>query len=122
MSPMYILSCILVGLAAGTVGGLVGLGGGIIMIPAMIYLFGMSQHMAQGTSLAVMLPPIGLLAALEYYRHGNADLKVAGLICLGFFFGGYFGARLANALPNLSLQRVFAIALLLISLRMLIRR
>jgi uncharacterized membrane protein YfcA len=111
---------IILGLAAGVLSGLVGIGGGILIIPALVYFFDFTQHQAQGTTLALMVPPIGLLAAWTYYAQGHVDLKVAGLICLGFFVGGFFGGKLAVAIPNALLQKIFGGFLLLISLRMLI--
>ena len=110
---------ILLGLAAGVLSGLVGIGGGILIIPALVYFFDFTQHQAQGTTLALMVPPIGLLAAWTYYAQGHVDLKVAGLICLGFFVGGFFGGKLAVTIPNALLQKIFGGFLLLISLRML---
>ena len=89
---MNIVLYLLLGLVAGIFGGLLGLGGGIIIIPAMVFLFGMSEHQAQGTSLALMVPPIGLLAAWVYYKQGFVDLKMAAFVCLGFFIGGLLGA------------------------------
>ena len=116
---MNIILCLLLGLAAGILGGLLGIGGGIIIIPALIFLFGFSQHMAQGTTLALMVPPIGLLAAWQYYKQGFVDLKIAGLICIGFFIGGLFGAKFANQIPDQILRKIFGAFLLLISLRMI---
>jgi len=113
------LFCFLLGLAAGTFGGLVGLGGGVIIVPALVFLFGLSQHKAQGTTLAVLVPPIGLLAAWTYYKQGYVDMKVAAFVCLGFFLGGLFGARIAIGFSNAVLERVFGVALLLISLKMI---
>jgi len=113
---------ILLGLLAGIISGLIGIGGGIIIIPALIFLFGLTQHQAQGTTLALMVPPIGLLAAWTYYTHGYVDLKIAAFICLGFFIGGLFGAKLATGLSTEILQRVFGVALLLIALYMIFRR
>ncbi len=118
---MVWLAYIVLGLAAGVFSGLVGLGGGVLVIPALVFLFKMSQHMAQGTTLAMMVPPIGLLAAWTYYRNGNADIKVAALMCAGFFFGGLLGAELANSIPTKVMEKVFGAALLLISLRILIK-
>ena len=80
------------GLIAGVLSGMFGIGGGTILIPAMVFLFGLTQHQAQGTSLAIMIPPIGLLAAMRYYYSGNVKLGMAGFICLGFFVGGLIGA------------------------------
>ena len=90
---MNIVLLLLVGLAAGILSGLLGIGGGILIIPSLVFLFGLSQQAAQGTTLALMVPPIGLLAAWTYYKQGYVDLKMAGLICAGFFIGGLLGAR-----------------------------
>lgn len=114
-----ILLYLLLGLAAGFLSGLIGIGGGIIIIPALVFLFGLSQHQAQGTTLALMVPPIGILAAWIYYNQGYVDLKIAAFICVGFLFGGLFGARLATGLSNEVLEKVFGVALLLIALKMI---
>jgi len=111
---------ILIGLVAGIASGLIGIGGGIIVVPCLIYLFGFSQHAAQGTTLAMMIPPIGLLAAWAYYKNGHVNLPVAGLICLGFILGGYLGARFAVGLPEVILRRIFGVCLLVISGYMII--
>jgi uncharacterized membrane protein YfcA len=110
---------IVLGILAGILSGLVGIGGGIIIVPALVILFGFSQHTAQGTTIALMVPPIGILAAWAYYTQGCVDLKAAAIICIGFLFGGYFGAKLALTLPRFYLEKIFGIALLLISLKML---
>ena len=83
---------LLVGVVVGVVSGIVGIGGGILFIPALVWLLGMSQHKAQGTSLGALLAPVGIFAFLEYYRKGNADVRVAALLAVGFLVGGYFGA------------------------------
>jgi uncharacterized membrane protein YfcA len=110
---------ILLGLLAGAFSGLIGIGGGTLIVPALIFLFGLSQHQAQGTTLALLVPPIGFLAAWTYYKQGYVDLRIAALICIGFFFGGLLGAKIATRLPNIILERVFGVALLLISLKMI---
>jgi uncharacterized membrane protein YfcA len=107
------------GLAAGIVGGFLGLGGGIIMVPAMVFFFGMSQHQAQGTVLATMVPPIGLLAAMKYYYAGNVKIKIALFLCLGFFVGGLLGAQGAHYISETLLKRIFGIVLLFISIRLI---
>lgn len=117
-----ILAYIILGLVAGIFSGLIGIGGGIIIVPALVIIFGMSQHLAQGTTLALLVPPIGILAAMTYYKQGYVDLKVAGLIIIGFTLGGLVGAKLATGLSTLILERIFGIALLLISLKMLFFR
>lgn len=117
---MEILLFIFLGIITGVFSGFLGLGGGLILIPAFVFLLGMTQHQAQGTSLAIMIPPIGLLAALKYYSVGNVNLKVAVFVCLGFFFGGLVGASLAHQLSDHLLKKVFGILLTLIGLRMLL--
>jgi len=113
------LSFVILGLVAGVLSGLIGIGGGIIIVPALIFIFGFTQHQAQGTTLALMVPPIGLLAAWAYYSQGYVDIRVAAWVCAGFLIGGFLGAKLATGLPNMVLQKVFGGALLLISLKML---
>ncbi len=113
-----VLGILLLGVLAGVLSGLIGIGGGILIVPALIYVFGFSQHMAQGTTLALMIPPIGILAALEYYKSGNVDLRVAVLICLGFVVGGYVGAKIAVGIPDAILKRIFGAILMLVSIRM----
>ena len=113
---------LLLGIIAGAISGLIGIGGGVIIVPALVYLFGLSQHQAQGTTLALLVPPIGLLAAWTYYRQGYVDLKMAAWICLGFFLGGLLGARFAVGFSNAVLQKIFGVALLLIAIKMLAGR
>jgi uncharacterized membrane protein YfcA len=109
----------LLGLVAGAFSGLIGVGGGVIIVPALVFLFGLSQHLAQGTTLALLVPPIGLLAAWTYYKEGYMDIQIAVLICIGFLVGGLLGAKFANHLSNLALERIFGVAMLLISLKMI---
>jgi len=116
---MSIFYTLLLGLVAGIFSGLIGIGGAIIIIPALVLFFGLSQHTAQGTTLALMVPPIGLLAAWIYYKQGFVDLKMAGLICLGFVVGGLVGARFATGIPDDILRRIFGVILLVASLRMI---
>lgn len=113
---------LLIGLVVGVFSGIVGIGGGILFIPALVYLMGMSQHKAQGTSLGALLLPVGLFAFLEYYRRGNADLRVALLLAAGFLVGGYFGAVGAQHIPDLWLRRIFALLLVAIGGRMFFSR
>jgi hypothetical protein len=100
-----------VGLIVGAVSGVVGIGGGILFVPALVWLFGMNQLKAQGTSLGALLAPVGIFAFLEYYRKGNADVRVALLLAAGFIVGGYFGAVGAQHVPDLWLRRIFAVTL-----------
>ncbi len=97
-----------IGLATGVVAGMFGIGGGLLLIPALVYLAGYTQHQATGISLAVLLPPVGLGAVLEYYRHGYVDLKVALIIALAVMAGGWFGAVLANQVSGPYLRLAFA--------------
>jgi uncharacterized membrane protein YfcA len=107
------------GVVAGILSGVLGIGGGVIIVPALIFLFGMSQHQAQGTTLAMLVPPIGILAAYTYYRQGYVQVLPAALLAAGFFVGGLLGAKLAVHLSNATLSRLFGIALLLIALKMI---
>lgn len=106
--PSWLL-LVLVGAGAGVAAGLFGVGGGIVIVPALVYLLGFSQHRATGTSLAVLLPPVGLGAVMEYYRHGEVDLRAAALVAAGLFAGGWAGALLANRLPGPWLRLVFGL-------------
>jgi uncharacterized membrane protein YfcA len=113
---------LLVGVTVGVISGIVGIGGGVLFIPALIWLFGMDQHKAQGTSLGALLAPVGIFAFYEYYRKGNADLRIALLLAAGFLVGGYFGAVAAQHVPELWLRRIFAGMLLVIGARMFFSR
>jgi uncharacterized membrane protein YfcA len=116
---MNILLYLLIGLAAGVFSGVLGLGGGVIVVPALVFLCGLSQHTAQGTTLAMMVPPIGLLAAWTYYRGGFVDLKIAAIMCITFVIGSFISAKFAVNLSEAVLTKVFGVALLLISLKMI---
>lgn len=111
---------VILGLLAGVLSGLVGLGGGFVIVPALVFIFGFSQHQAQGTTLALLVPPIGLLAAWTYYRQGFVDVRVAALIAVGFVVGSLLGARYAMNLSNETLEKIFGVALVLIGLKMII--
>ena len=118
-NSMNIFLYLFLGLITGVFSGLIGIGGAIIIIPSLVLLFGLSQHMAQGTTLALMVPPIGLLAAWTYYKQGFVDFKIAAFICLGFFVGGLLGAKFATQIPDQMLRKVFGFVLLLVSLKMI---
>lgn len=117
---MNIFLFILLGVVAGVFSGLIGIGGGMIIVPVLVLMFGFSQHAAQGTTLALMVPPIGLLAAWTYYKHGYVDLKIAALVCLGFFVGGLLGAEFASIIPDQLLRRIFGIILFVVSVKMIL--
>lgn len=120
MSDIFLY--ILLGLTAGVLSGLVGIGGGILIVPSLVLLFGMTQHQAQGTSLAVLIPPVGILAAMTYYKQGFIDLRVAGLICAGFVIGALFGAKISVSLSDAVMKKVFGGILFLVSLKMLFNK
>ena len=114
------LAYVLLGLVAGALSGLIGIGGGIIIVPALVFFFGFTQLKAQGTTIALMIPPSGLLAAWTYYRQGYVDVTAALLVCLGFVLGGLLGATVATGLSNALLEKVFGVVLLFIALKMLL--
>lgn len=113
---------IVLGLTAGILSGLIGIGGGVIIVPVLIFLCGFSQHTAQGTTLAMLVPPIGILGAWMYYKSGYVDIKVAVLIGVGFFLGSFLGAQMATRIPNIMLERIFGFAMLGIAVKMLFAR
>lgn len=116
------LLLLILGLIAGTLSGLIGVGGGIIIVPALIFIFGMSQQSAQGTTLALLVPPIGILAALTYYKQGYVDLKWALLIGLGFVIGGWLGAKFAIKLPSATLAKIFGVSVIAIGIKMFLSK
>jgi uncharacterized protein len=119
MTLFLALSYIVLGILSGFLSGLIGIGGGTIIVPVLILIFGLSQKTAQGTTLALLVPPIGILAAWTYYKQGYVDFPIAGLICVGFLLGGLIGAKLATNISNQTLERIFGIALLIISIKMI---
>lgn len=113
---------IILGLTAGVFSGVVGIGGGVIIIPALVILFEFSQQQAQGTTLALMVPPIGILAAYTYYKYGFVDVKAAVFICIGFFIGGFFGAKFAISIPREILQKIFGTFLIVIGFYFILKK
>jgi hypothetical protein len=109
---------ILIGLIAGISSGFFGIGGAVILIPALVYVFKFSQHLAQGTTLATLLLPIGILAVMKYYKSGNVNIQVALFIAFGFLIGGFIGASFVQAVPGPVLKKIFAVMLLGISIYM----
>jgi hypothetical protein len=112
------LILIVIGLITGAVGGMLGIGGALILIPALVYFVGFSQHEAIGTSLAVMLPPIGLFAAYNYYKAGQVNIKYALIIAAAFMIGSYFTSRLALKMPENLIRKIFSVFIILIAVRM----
>jgi uncharacterized membrane protein YfcA len=117
-----IVGGIALGIAVGIISGLIGVGGGIVMVPALIYLFRMDQKLAQGTSLAMLLPPTGILAFMKYYRVGEADLKLGLFMSLGVFLGGYFGGDWAQQISGPTLRRVFAGVLMAVAVKLFFQK
>jgi len=119
MNLTTIIILVIIGLMAGVFGGMFGVGGAIIMIPALVYFLGVDQHTAQGTSVAIMLPPIGLFAAYNYYKAGHVNIWYAVIIAFAFMVGGYFGSKIAITLPENLMKKIFGILLILVALRMI---
>jgi len=122
MSVSMLLMLLLIGVVTGVMAGMLGIGGAIIMIPAMVFLLGFSQQMAQGTSLAVMLPPIGIFAAYNYWKAGHVNIIFALVLAVAFMIGSYFGSRIALQMPQTLLKRIFGILLLLVAAKMLLSK
>ncbi len=110
---------IVIGLLAGILSGLVGVGGGILMIPLLIIFLGLSQHQAQGTALFAMLPPIGILAAINYYKEGFVKWEYAIVIAFTFVIGGYLGSKLSLSLPPQMVRRIFGVIMLLGAIKLI---
>lgn len=116
-----VLTLVLVGLAAGVLAGLFGIGGGVLIVPALVYFAAMPIKTATGTSLGALLLPVGLLGAITYWKAGNLDVRASVLLAVGLFVGAYFGARLAQAMHPALLQRLFAVFLALVAVRMFVK-
>lgn len=119
---MEIFLFILLGLVAGALAGVLGIGGGIIIVPALIYLFSFSQKMAQGTTLALLIPPIGILAAWTYYKAGYVDIRAAGYIIIGFIIGSFFVSRFAVNFQDSLLTKIFGVFLLIVGVKMILSK
>ncbi len=122
MSASMLVILLLIGLATGIMAGMLGIGGAVIMIPSLVFLMGFSQQMAQGTSLAVMLPPIGIFAAYNYYKAGQANIKFALILAAAFIIGSYFGSKLALTIPQPLLKKIFGLLLILVAAKMLLSK
>ena len=112
---------LLLGLCTGVLSGLLGIGGGVIIVPVLTLLIGMAPHMATGTSLAALLLPVGLLGAWEYYKAGNVDVSAALFISLGLFLGAWFGGAIAQQLSPVVMKRIFAVFLMVVAFQMMYR-
>lgn len=119
MSMQTLILLIAIGLLAGMLSGLVGIGGGIIIVPSLVFFLGFSQKLAQGTSLGVLLLPVGILAVWQFYKAGYVDVKSIWIISGAFLIGGFFGSKIALALPQDTVKKIFGVFLLLIALKMI---
>jgi uncharacterized membrane protein YfcA len=115
-----LLALVLIGLVSGLASGVFGIGGGILIVPGLIYLAGFTQHRATGTSLAVLLPPVGLAATIEYYRHGNVDFRAALIVAALVFVGGWFGALLADRVSGPYLRLAFGIFIVALGISLVV--
>jgi len=120
MSLTTVIILIIIGIFTGMLAGMLGIGGGLIVIPALMLIMGFSQHEAQGTSLAMMLPPIGIVAAYYYYKAGHVDIKVALILSAAFIVGSTFGSKIAIGLSESVLKKIFSVFLILVALKMLL--
>lgn len=119
---MSILLALVIGAVAGVSGGMFGIGGGIVVVPALVVAFGFSQQKAQGTSLVALLAPVGILALIDYYRRGEADLKIGALVAAGFVVGSFFGARVAGGLSEEAMRKGFAVFLVAVAIWMFTKK
>lgn len=122
MSFNEVVILVAIGLSAGILSGLLGIGGAILMVPALIFFFGMSQHQAQGTSLAILLFPVGLLAFWNYYREGYVNFRIALIVMLAFFVGGYLGSLAAIHISGRILRVIFGILIIVMGIRLIITK
>ena len=122
MTLETLLLLALIGVIAGMLSGLVGVGGGIVMVPLLVFFLGFNQHQAQGTSLTVLVVPVTAAAVYNYYKEGYIDWRYAGIIALFFVIGGYFGSKMAISIDQKMLKKIFAIVLLFVAGKMLISK
>ncbi|HEX4886411.1 MAG TPA: sulfite exporter TauE/SafE family protein [Luteibaculaceae bacterium] len=119
MSFQTIIILVCIGLLAGVLSGFVGVGGGVVIVPALAFFLGLSQHEAQGTSLALLMTPVGLFAVMNYYKAGNVNIVYALTIAVGFVVGAFFGSKLSLKLPEDTVKKVFGLFMLIMSLKLI---
>ena len=119
MDMQTVIILLLVGLAAGTLSGMVGIGGGIVIVPALVYFLGFSQLNAQGNSLALIMLPVGFLGVIQYYKMGHVNYNVVLILAAGFILGSFFGSRISLSIPQEAVKKIFAILLIVIACKML---
>ena len=119
MTIATMILLIVIGLAAGFLSGLVGIGGGVLIVPALVIFLGFSQKLAQGTSLGILLLPVGILAVMQYYKQGYLNVNYVAIIAIAFVLGGFLGSKLALSLSDEKMKKIFAIVMMLIAIKML---
>jgi uncharacterized membrane protein YfcA len=118
MTIQVVLLLLIIGLCAGMLSGLIGIGGGIIVVPALVYFLGFTQHESQGTSLGLLTLPVVFLAALNYYKAGHIDIKVVGIMCIAFLIGGWLGSKISLSIPEAIVKKVFGVVLIYTAFKM----
>lgn len=121
-STTLVIGLVILGLLAGYLSGLVGIGGGIIMVPVLVFFFGFTQHKAQGTTLALLMIPVGIFGVMNYHKTGNVDIKTALLLCCGFVLGSYLGSKTAISLSQDALRKIFAVLMFIVAIRMFFQK
>ncbi|ODS86967.1 sulfite exporter TauE/SafE family protein [Chryseobacterium lacus] len=121
-STTLVIGLVVLGLLAGYLSGLVGIGGGIIMVPVLVLFFGFTQHKAQGTTLALLMIPVGIFGVMNYHKTGNVDIKTALLLCCGFVLGSYLGSKTAISLSQDALRKIFAVLMFIVAIRMFFQK
>jgi uncharacterized membrane protein YfcA len=119
MDPKILIVLIIIGLAAGFTSGMVGIGGGLVIVPALVYFLAFTQHQAQGNSLALLLFPVGILGVINYYKKGYVDFRYAALLAVGFVAGSYLGSKFSLSLPQESVKKIFAVLMIVLAVKML---
>lgn len=121
-STTLVIGLVVLGLLAGYLSGLVGIGGGTIMVPVLVFFFGFTQHKAQGTTLALLMIPVGIFGVMNYHKTGNVDIKTALLLCCGFVLGSYLGSKTAISLSQDALRKIFAVLMFIVAIRMFFQK
>jgi uncharacterized protein len=119
MDAKILIVLVIIGLAAGFASGMVGIGGGLVIVPALVYFLAFTQHQAQGNSLALLLFPVGILGVINYYKKGYVDFRYAALLAVGFVAGSYLGSRFSLSLPQESVKKIFAVLMIVLAVKML---
>lgn len=119
MTTTTIIILVLIGLIAGMLSGLIGIGGGVIIVPCLVYFLAFTQKDAQGTSLGLLMLPVGVLGVMQYYKMGHVDYKLIGILAIGFVLGSFLGSKLALTISDGNLKKIFAVIMILIACKIL---